>query len=137
MIPYPNHNRSPVFIQSVGLHMNCSVPAALSFVKGTISYLSTVHVPRAISLWMGLHAPGLNKAVKYIPTQGREAVKKLNEGVQKELEAIGQGEIIDGATKSMEWFNATDGAESFDGTHYSYQVSRGVSVFGLKIRTNE
>lgn len=122
LLPTRKRLRSPVFVQAVGLHFQCQLEGPLTYLKSALAYFAVSTVPKPLNLWLGLHAPGLNKAAKYIPTQGREAVSLLNAGVLQELEKMSPGELTDGASKSMEWYSATDGAESFDGTHYSYQV---------------
>jgi hypothetical protein len=116
--------KSALFLQSTGLHFDCDIPSALRYVHSAIRHFSTLRVPHPINLWMSLHAPGENKAKKYIEKQGRKVVAALNKGVAEEVERISpEGEIVEGRAKIFPTYNITEGAESFDGTHYSYQVS--------------
>lgn len=125
LLPTSKRLRSTLFLQSVGLHFACALPPAIAYLHAAVGYFAQQHIPRAINLWMGLHAPGENKNVKYRATQGRDSVKRLNEGMSEEVDALaaGEEEMVRGALRSFDWYNATEGAESFDGTHYSYQVS--------------
>jgi hypothetical protein len=100
--------KSPIFLQSLGLHFDCSIPPVLRYLHSAISYFSTLYIPRPIHLWIGLHAPGLNKPVKHNATQGREMVQILNTAVRDEIERISpQGSMIYGATNWMGFYNIT------------------------------
>lgn len=84
--------------------------------------------PRPISLWSAYSAPSTRKPKKFAAKQGSEAVKKYNGEVQDALTKVSPGEVAFGAMRSMDWFAATDGAYSYDGTHSSYIVCTKPSV---------
>lgn len=56
--------------------------------------------------------------------QGPGPTKKYNAAIRDALEELSPGEAYEGAWRQLEWYNVTDGAVSYDGTHYSYQVRR-------------
>jgi hypothetical protein len=107
--------KSGLFLQAVGLHLRGSVSAALLYLHTSVRYFSTTAIPRGINLWIGLHAPGLNKPPQYKAVQGREVVKMLNAGVREEIRRISpQGFIADGTAKFMAWYNVTVGTSAGD-----------------------
>ncbi|KAL8279987.1 hypothetical protein RQP46_007568 [Phenoliferia psychrophenolica] len=115
---------SPLIINAYGLH--CGLE---NFYRPIIGALKPLHVysqsvfPRPLSLWMGVHAPGSNKPAQYLPQQGVEAVKNYNAEMAARVEAMQPGRIVDGAMGVVDVYGMTDGARSFDGTHFMYQVN--------------
>jgi hypothetical protein len=73
---------------------------------------------------MEVHAPALNKPERYLVEQGPQSVQRCNAEIGQIIDTLSPGEIIqkDGVLKMIDWYNVTDGAVSFDGTHYAYQV---------------
>ncbi|KAM0752701.1 hypothetical protein T439DRAFT_286525 [Meredithblackwellia eburnea MCA 4105] len=116
---------SPVFLNSFGLH--CGMKPSISLlgvIKPLLQYASRTF-PRPITLWGGVHAPGNNKPEQYVASQGRTPVERYNEKMEKLISELGPrgGGIMEGAMGFISWFGLTDGAKSYDGTHYAYQIN--------------
>lgn len=126
LVPGHKRLRSPVLISGQGLHFNLEPHIAiLGFVKPMLELFRNAY-PRPIGLWAGIHAPGSNKPERYMEGQGPMAVKNFNAKLQESITGMSPQNIIEpgGGIKLLDWYNMTDGATSYDGTHYSYQVSR-------------
>ncbi|KAI5478752.1 hypothetical protein MNV49_004677 [Pseudohyphozyma bogoriensis] len=115
--------RSPVFIISSGLHHNLSPLFALLGLLKPYLALSQPLFPRPISIWSLLHSPGNRKPEQYAKSQGADASIGYNRIISRMIKIFSPGEAVEGAMQSVDWFNVTEGADSYDGTHYAYQVS--------------
>jgi plasmid stabilization system protein ParE len=78
--------------------------------------------PQAEHVWIARHAPGRNKPVEYIHTQGTEATKRYNSKLRQFFEAR-QKEKGRPMVPIFETYNLTVEATSFDGSHYGQQVT--------------
>lgn len=76
--------------------------------------------PKPVLLWHHIHAPGPNKPVQYLAEQGREPVKVYNAAMEKEIARLVRPEA---PMAIFDTFGLTDGAYTFDGTHYAYQAN--------------
>ncbi|KAM0790413.1 hypothetical protein ACM66B_003294 [Microbotryomycetes sp. NB124-2] len=122
---WTTRNVSPVVVQSFGLHCGM-LPSIAAFgsLKPLLAYARTAF-PRPLSLWLGIHAPGANKPPQFLDKQGHDPVLRYNFAVEQTLDDIQplKEPLHDGRTGVLDFFGMTDGAESFDGTHYMYQVN--------------
>lgn len=78
--------------------------------------------PRPIPFFSSYPAVPPNKIEKFAVKQGPERTKRYNAEIRKILPEISPGELYQGAMHQLERYNSTNGAVSFDGTHYSYQA---------------
>ncbi|GJN93791.1 hypothetical protein Rhopal_006849-T1 [Rhodotorula paludigena] len=79
--------------------------------------------PQPLPFWSSYPAVGPNKPQRFMKKQGPGPTKKYNAAIRNALEELSPGEAYEGAWRQLEWYNVTDGAVSYDGTHYSYQVA--------------
>ncbi|GAA5875154.1 hypothetical protein JCM1840_007267 [Sporobolomyces johnsonii] len=124
-LPSHKSNLSPIFISGFGLHHHLnSRTGILGYIRPFLARaLGTF--PRPVGLWFATHAPAPGKPERWAEEQGADHVKRYNRDLENLLDVLAPGEIVDerGAMKVVDWYNVTDGAESYDGTHYSYQVN--------------
>ncbi|GAA5981480.1 hypothetical protein JCM11641_004777 [Rhodosporidiobolus odoratus] len=123
----PAHKQilSHAFISGFGLHHHLnSLTAIQGFIKPFLSRSAQIF-PKPVGIWMGIHAPAEGKPERWRVEQGEENVKRYNREVGEALEAQSPGEFGEEGVgmKQVEWYNVTEGAESYDGSHYSYQVN--------------
>ncbi|GAA5824400.1 hypothetical protein JCM11251_000406 [Rhodosporidiobolus azoricus] len=126
---------SHVYIAGFGLHHHLNTRTGiLGFIRPFLSRSATLF-PRPIGLWMGIHAPAPGKPERWAEEQGEKNVKRYNGEVKQFLDAVSPGEFVeeDGPMKVADWYNVTDGAESYDGSHYSYQVNMEKAVLLLNL----
>ncbi|GAA5898487.1 hypothetical protein JCM6882_007794 [Rhodosporidiobolus microsporus] len=115
---------SPVYITGVGGHMNYDtstlVPTYLDSLFSTLSH----HFPSPLNLFAGPHIPGTNQPKMFKERQGPHKVRAYREEVPLLLaERSKEKEMYRGAARYVDFYESTDGAVSFDGVHYSYQVN--------------
>ena len=60
-------------------------------------------------------------------------MSNFNREIESELEGLQKGRIVDGATGFVDWYGVTDGARSFDGTHYMFQVNMEKAMLFLNL----
>lgn len=77
------------------------------------------NIPQPLKIWSGNPAPAPNKPVAWLETQGPAPTMRYNDEMNGVLAELSPGELSMGAWKQVEWYNTTDGALSYDGTHYS------------------
>lgn len=70
-------------------------------------------LPRPLALWSGYMAPGPNKPVAWLEAQGPEIVQKYNKAMKEVLEEESEGEVWEGAWRSLEWYGVTEGVSPF------------------------
>ncbi|GAA5916366.1 hypothetical protein JCM6882_000865 [Rhodosporidiobolus microsporus] len=133
----PAHKQilSHLYIAGVGLHHHLNTRTGiLGFVRPFLTRSKTLF-PRPVGLWTGIHAPAPGKPERWAEEQGEKNVKRYNGEVQQFLEAVAPGEFVEesAAMKVVDWYNVTDGAESYDGSHYSYQVNMEKAVILLNL----
>ncbi|KAK4698382.1 serine/threonine-protein kinase/endoribonuclease IRE1, partial [Phenoliferia sp. Uapishka_3] len=125
---------STLVINSYGLH--CSLSPSVSLygaVMPLLAFAQTAY-PRPLSLWMTLHAPGGNKPEQWLPSQGSGKVKGYNTQMETAIKALRPGEtMIEGAVGYLDWYGLTDGASSFDGTHYMWQINMEKAMLVLNL----
>ncbi|GAA5867937.1 hypothetical protein JCM8547_003419 [Rhodosporidiobolus lusitaniae] len=124
-LPSRSHLYSPVYITGLGGHFDYTPSTLLSS-----SYLDTLfstlsrHFPTPLNLFMGPHAPGENQQPQYNARQGPQRVKAFAEQVPGLLrERSTEKEMGRGGARYVDFFASTEGAKSYDGVHYSYQVN--------------
>ncbi|GJN93792.1 hypothetical protein Rhopal_006850-T1 [Rhodotorula paludigena] len=120
-VPANRRRYSPVSVVSDGIHYGWRVNATLEMhLLPFLSNTSSAN-PRPIPFFSSYPAVPPNKIEKFAVKQGPERTKRYNAEIRKVLSEISPGELYQGAMHQLEWYNSTDGAVSFDGTHYSYQ----------------
>ncbi|GAA5867346.1 hypothetical protein JCM8547_003315 [Rhodosporidiobolus lusitaniae] len=125
LLPPSLSTRSHIFIAGHGLHHHLnSLTGILGFIRPFL-HLSSQIFPRPVGVWMGIHAPAPGKPERWREEQGERETKRYNKEVGGLLDALSPGEFVeeDGRMKWVDWYGVTDGAESYDGSHYSYQVN--------------
>ncbi|GAA5825057.1 hypothetical protein JCM11251_006079 [Rhodosporidiobolus azoricus] len=115
---------SPIYLTGVGGHMNYDtstlVPTYLDTLFSTLSH----HFPSPLNLFAGPHTPGANQPKMFRERQGPHKVRAYREQVQLLLaERSKERELARGGARYVDFYESTDGATSFDGVHYSYQVN--------------
>ncbi|BGP17301.1 hypothetical protein JCM10213_009095 [Rhodosporidiobolus nylandii] len=116
---------SHIHISGFGLHHHLnSLTGIQGFVRPYLHKARQIF-PRPVGLWFGIHAPAPGKPERWVEEQGEKNVKRYNREVGSLLDALAPGEFVEesAAMKMVDWYNSTDGAESYDGSHYSYQVN--------------
>ncbi|BGO95641.1 hypothetical protein NBRC10512_004316 [Rhodotorula toruloides] len=124
-MPWYRKDLSPVVVQSFGLHCKMATSVSLlGAVKPLLNFASTAF-PAPLPLWLGIHAPGPNKPVQFAGEQGPAAVQRYNAAMRRRLDGVQPGDqaLAEGRMGFLDYFGMTDGAKSFDGTHYMYQVN--------------
>ncbi|ORY89594.1 hypothetical protein BCR35DRAFT_299968 [Leucosporidium creatinivorum] len=132
----PAHKKmlSPVFVEGFGLHNRLDASTAvLGFIRPVLA-LSARLFPRPLSLWMGIHSPAPGKPAEWAEAQNAEHVLAYNDVIAEALEVLAPGEAVGERMMSeVSWFAATEGAESYDGSHYSQQVNLEKAIFLLNL----
>ncbi|GAA5933777.1 hypothetical protein JCM3775_000281 [Rhodotorula graminis] len=124
-LPERRRRYSPIFVLGVGIHSAWNVRETLDlhlapFLAQTSSATAT---PRPLTFFSGYPAVPANKPPTYLPRQGAASTRQYNADVRELLDNVSPGEPSEGAWTMLEWYNVTDGAHSFDGTHYGFQVA--------------
>lgn len=116
---------STVMIQSYGLHCHFKPWIPLFGVFKPLLTHAASAFPRPLLLWLGVSAPGSNKPIEYLQTQGADQVKTYNEAIASVLPTLQDSteSLAEGRMGVMETYGMTNGAKSFDGTHYMYHVN--------------
>ncbi|KAL8280669.1 hypothetical protein RQP46_006992 [Phenoliferia psychrophenolica] len=130
-LPLSRQSLSPIVVLSAGIHFDFRLQDAMDYHISPYLSNTTSLTPRPISLWSAYSAPSPRKPAKFRAKQGAEVVKKFNGDVQKTLSVVSPGEVAFGAMRSLEWYGATDGAYSYDGTHHSYLVNMEKAQYAL------
>ncbi|BGP27467.1 hypothetical protein JCM10295v2_006435 [Rhodotorula toruloides] len=122
-LPPDRRRYSPVFVEATGIHYQWDANATLAvhispFIRNTSSL-----IPRPIPFFSGYPAVPLNKPVQWVDIQGPEITQRYNREMLVALEEISPEGSIDGGWTMLQWYNVTDGAVSYDGTHYDYQIA--------------
>ncbi|BGP03498.1 hypothetical protein NBRC10513v2_007229 [Rhodotorula toruloides] len=124
-MPPSRSGLSPAIIQSFGLHCHFLpfIPRFGIF-KPLFAHAATAF-PRPLLLWIGINAPGLNKPPQYLKEQGGDQVLRYNKIIAEELVDMQQPSetAAEGKMAVLETYGMTDGAKSFDGTHYMWNVN--------------
>lgn len=129
-LPPHKQSLSPIFFTGTGLHYNCDPDWAFQGNIRNVYGAYRNHWPRPMAIWSGIHAPGINKPEMYLEKQGPEPVARYNRRIGEYIDALSPQGFAEpgGFFKQINWFNVTDGAASYDGTHYSFQVRRAYSI---------
>ncbi|BGO95669.1 hypothetical protein NBRC10512_007365 [Rhodotorula toruloides] len=124
-MPPSRSGLSPAIIQSFGLHCHFLpfIPRFGIF-KPLFAHAATAF-PRPLLLWIGINAPGLNKPPQYLKEQGGDQVLRYNQIIAEELDGMQTSSetAAEGKMAVLETYGMTDGAKSFDGTHYMWNVN--------------
>ncbi|KDE03267.1 hypothetical protein MVLG_06260 [Microbotryum lychnidis-dioicae p1A1 Lamole] len=119
----PAPSLSIVFLSSAGIHQMYKFNRVRkNWLRHVLALRSMPDLTAPILLWQGNHCPGANIAKEYSKIQGPEVVKKYNAKVKAHIAEQGT-DYLEGGMNFIPWFNATQGAQSYDGQHYSYQVN--------------
>ncbi|GAA5869150.1 hypothetical protein JCM1840_004307 [Sporobolomyces johnsonii] len=122
-LPPKRQQYSPILVEATGIHYRWRTePTVEVHVKPFLANTSTV-VPKPLVFWSGYPAVPANKPPDFMRIQGPEQTKGYNDAMRAILPTLSPGEIHEGAWRQLEWYNATEGGKSYDGTHYSYQVA--------------
>ncbi|GAA5891594.1 hypothetical protein JCM8208_007333 [Rhodotorula glutinis] len=114
---------SPVFVLGVGIHSAWNVQETLDLHLSPFLEHASSSSPRPLAFFSGYPAVPANKPPTYLPRQGADNTQRYNADVRELLGKVSPGEASDGARTMLDWYGMTDGARSFDGTHYAYQVA--------------
>ncbi|EGU11442.1 Glycoprotein gp2 [Rhodotorula toruloides ATCC 204091] len=122
-LPPDRQRHSPIFVEATGIHYHWDANATLAvhispFIRNTSSL-----IPRPIPFFSGYPAVPPNKPVQWIGIQGPDVTQRYNREMLAALDEVSPEGSIDGGWTMLQWYNVTDGAVSYDGTHYDYQVA--------------
>jgi hypothetical protein len=116
---------SPPRTPGLGGHFNFEPPAILAN-----AYLDTLFTtlsrtfPTPLNIFAGPHKPGANQPVEWQPAQGPHKVRIYKEEMPGLLEERSrEKEAYRGAARYLDFYPMSDGAISYDGVHYPYQVN--------------
>ncbi|ORY81272.1 hypothetical protein BCR35DRAFT_352401 [Leucosporidium creatinivorum] len=123
-LPAAAQKLSPILLFDGGIHLGYDLNiATTNFIHPVLDF-NQHFFPHFVPIWQGSHAPGENIATPYYSSQGPAAVKNFIEGIDRIMDDHKKlYTVAEGGLQRMEWYNATSGADSFDGQHYSYQVN--------------
>ncbi|GAA6034707.1 hypothetical protein JCM8097_001133 [Rhodosporidiobolus ruineniae] len=124
-LPAEMQSRSPVFLESHGIHYNYNVPPLLTgWAAHLKNYISGNTFPRPLNIFAGPHQAPANQELGYIPTQGPVPIRNFAEQVDLWMRKAWSGTAAsEGAGRYMDFVSATDGAASFDGCHLALQAN--------------
>ncbi|GAA6015776.1 hypothetical protein JCM10207_008791 [Rhodosporidiobolus poonsookiae] len=124
-LPTRSHLYSPIYITGVGGHMDYSTATLVpEYFDGLFSTLSR-HYPTPLNLFAGPHKPGKNQHKMFLQRQGPKKVQTYAEEVPLLLESRSkEKELARGGARYIDYYAMSDGATSFDGVHYSYQINQ-------------
>ncbi|GAA5839055.1 hypothetical protein JCM9279_002578 [Rhodotorula babjevae] len=122
-LPERRKGFSPVLVLGVGIHSAWNVSETLDLHVSPFLAAISSSLPRPLAFFSGYPAVPANKPPTYLPRQGAENTQRYNADVRELLGKVSPGEVHDGAWTMLDWYGMTDGALSFDGTHYAYQVA--------------
>lgn len=116
---------SPIYIASHGIHCNFDVEFPIFGVfKPFLTWAANAY-PQPLLLWLGIHAPAINKPERFRTTQFPPQVRNYNSRIRKALSDLQPANPppAAGAFSIMEFYGMTDGAASFDGSHFMWQIN--------------
>ncbi|GAA6015763.1 hypothetical protein JCM10207_008788 [Rhodosporidiobolus poonsookiae] len=117
-----NKLHSPIYVTGLGIHEDF-VPLPASYLDSIFSTLSS-RFPTPLNLFAGPHAPPHNQKTAYRERQGPARVKAFYERLTADAKQRSvEGEFFRGGARVVDYYAATDGAVSYDGGHFSYQVN--------------
>ncbi|GAA5830026.1 hypothetical protein JCM11251_006848 [Rhodosporidiobolus azoricus] len=123
-LPAEMQAKSSLFLESWGIHFNYDTPRAVPWLRQLSTFISSRAYPRPLNLMAGPHHPPANQPAVHIDTQGPVPVKKFKEEVELLYkEYYGTLEMWEGAGRYVDFFEATNGAKSFDGCHLPLQAN--------------
>ncbi|KAM0752156.1 hypothetical protein T439DRAFT_379262 [Meredithblackwellia eburnea MCA 4105] len=132
-LPEERQALSPVVIFQHGIHYQFRSEDTIDFhIKPFLQAFSST-VPRPISLWSSYSPPGPLKPKEHIKDQGPDVISNYNSKIRDFLKIASPEPLNEGGMKQLEWFEATNGAFSYDGTHHSYQVNMEKGQFLLNL----
>lgn len=121
-LPPDRRRYSPIFVEATGIHYQWDFNATLAVHISPFIRNTSALIPRPIPFFSGYPAVPPNKPVQWLGIQGPEVTQKYNREMLAALEEVSPEGSIDGGWTMLQWYNVTDGAVSYDGTHYDYQV---------------
>lgn len=121
-VPSAKSALSTIIYNSFGLHCHLLASISINGLIKPINAFMQSSFPRPINLWGSVHAPGSNKPPAWLVSQGAGSVQDYNAQMKAGIDEVRTGRIVDGVTGWLDFYGMTDGAKSFDGTHYMYQV---------------
>ncbi|GAA6037726.1 hypothetical protein JCM8097_002310 [Rhodosporidiobolus ruineniae] len=122
-LPEKQQRYSPVFVDSTGIHYHWRVNETLSTHILPFSRNTSLSLPRPIPFFSSYPAVPPNKPAQYLQKQGPEVTREYNRAMRAAIDELGTGESVEGEWGWLEWYNSTEGAWSYDGTHYDTQVA--------------
>ncbi|BGP51411.1 hypothetical protein JCM10450v2_007353 [Rhodotorula kratochvilovae] len=122
-LPARRRQYSPIFVHATGIHYWWRTPQTLDVHLLPFLANASAAEPRPLAFFSGYPAVPSNKPARYAKKQSKANTQRYNDEIRAVLPEISPGEIYEGAWRMLEWYNVTDGALSFDGTHYAYQVA--------------
>ncbi|GAA5993638.1 hypothetical protein JCM10908_000655 [Rhodotorula pacifica] len=124
-LPRTQQSLSPVFIAGLGLHFgfDLSVQPWHDWLETDTAYMNR-QSPRPVKIFLGPHRPGVNQQPQFIPAQGPQRLAPYKEEVVKILANVSESTLPqEGSWRYLDTWRMTEGAASYDGSHYSYQVN--------------
>ena len=129
-LPARRQRFSPIMVPGTGVHDSYNFTRVAAYhIAPFNSYALTLpeERPQPLKLFSMALAPGALKPTWALPFQGPESVLSFNAAMKEELAkanaVLGETDPSRGAWGAFDWYNITDGADSYDGTHYSFQIA--------------
>ncbi|GAA5972117.1 hypothetical protein JCM11641_002504 [Rhodosporidiobolus odoratus] len=124
-LPHRTQLYSPIYLTALGSHLDYNTSALVpDYFDSIFSTLSHVY-PTPLNLFLGPHKPGSNQPKMFWHRQGPKKVKAFKNEVPMLLgERSWEREMYRGGARYIDYYEMSDGAVSYDGVHYSYQVNQ-------------
>ncbi|GAA5881802.1 hypothetical protein JCM3774_001285 [Rhodotorula dairenensis] len=124
-LPRTHQLLSPVFIAGLGLHFgfNTSVEPWHEWLNADTEFMNRQN-PRPAKIFLGPHKPGQNQQEQWIPVQGPQRLAPYKEEVIGILAGVSESTLPhEGSWRYLDTWRMSEGAVSYDGSHFSYQVN--------------
>ncbi|GAA5917805.1 hypothetical protein JCM6882_004552 [Rhodosporidiobolus microsporus] len=123
-LPSAMQTRSPLLLESWGIHFNYHVPQAIPWISQVARFIRSSSYPRPLNLLAGVHHPPYNQIPEHAAVQGVKAVAPFKEQVDLLMrEYSAPLEMWEGGGRYVDFFEATNGAKSYDGCHLPMQAN--------------
>ncbi|GAA6015772.1 hypothetical protein JCM10207_008790 [Rhodosporidiobolus poonsookiae] len=121
-LPRESNLHSIVYVTGLGIHGDYA-PLQPEYLDGLFDVLSH-KFPVPLNIYASPHSPPANQPEKYFEKQGPHKVKAFREDLLVDLNNRSvDSDFHRGGTRLVDYAAMTDGAVSYDGLHYSYQVN--------------
>lgn len=121
---YASCHLTRMAFQGIGLHFsfNMSIPHIAPWIDTDFDFMNRQH-PLPAKLFLGPHKPGVNQLEKWIRTQGPPRLAAYKKAMVEKLAQYSASPLaIEGSWRYLDTWRLSEGAVSYDGSHFSYQA---------------